>query len=140
MSEDTETRCPCCGGQIEHVPDQDGAADWYCVHCGWREHRPSSQDIAAALTLNSGSQPTGEPTIVIIVQGGLVQSVEGNAPARVILCDFDCTDDSQTVAGRPCSVWEHPDEPGEVLKDVLERLAQAALLSPSPRTFPSRLS
>ena len=126
MTENSQTSCPCCDGQVEYVPDQDGAADWYCVHCGWREHRPSGQDMAAALTLDKGSRPTGEPTIVLVVQSGLVQSIEGDAHARVILCDFDCTDGPQTVGGRPCSicVWEHPEEPGEVFKAVLELLAR----------------
>jgi hypothetical protein len=125
MSEDAQTRCPCCGGRVEYVPDQDGAADWYCTHCGWREHRPSGQDISAALTLNRVSQPTGKPTIVVFVHGGVVQGVEGSTPVLVAVCDFDCTDGSQTVGGRPCSisVWEHPEEPGEEFKQVLELLA-----------------
>jgi hypothetical protein len=126
MSENALIRCPCCGGRVEYIPDQDGSADWYCTHCGWREHRPSGEDIAAAVTLNRVIRPTGKSTMVLFVQSGLVQSIEGDADARVILCDFDCTDGSQTVAARPCSisVWEHPEELGEVFKEVLDLLAR----------------
>ena len=191
MTEHSEARCPCCQGSVDCFPDQDGASDYYCAHCGWREHIPGSQDIAAALTLRKGSElesqpaagprpqaagevdpellerqaailgkivdrgkPTEEerscleglwefvhtildgsqahghkpctPTIVVFVEGGAVQGVEGNGPVRVILCDFDCTDAPGTVGGRPChiGVWDSPEEPSEEFNEILEVLAR----------------
>jgi len=40
--------CPCCGGQIEWFPDQDGSCDYSCARCGWYQHVPSDKDIALA--------------------------------------------------------------------------------------------
>ena len=36
-----EPRCPRCGGELEHFPDQDGSCDWRCAHCGWSQHVPA---------------------------------------------------------------------------------------------------
>lgn len=63
MSGDSETKCPCCRGTIEYFPDQDGSCDYQCIHCGWSEHVPSSENIAAALTLRKGDQPGSEPEV-----------------------------------------------------------------------------
>ena len=63
--QDVDIGCPCCRGRVEHFPDQDGAADYQCNHCGWREHIPSSQDIAAALTLWKGDQGKSSATTEI---------------------------------------------------------------------------
>ena len=63
MSETADSRCPCCGGTVEHYPDQDGACDWSCARCGWSQHVPGSADIVAAMTLHPEDQPqTGEQT------------------------------------------------------------------------------
>jgi len=65
MTEDTEARpacadaadrCPCCKGEIDDFPDQDGSCDYQCLHCGWSEHVPGSCEIAAALLLHEGRQ------------------------------------------------------------------------------------
>ena len=61
MSESTESRCPCCQGSTEDFPGQEGACEHYCRHCGWREHVPGSDSIAAALTLRKGREPDSEP-------------------------------------------------------------------------------
>ena len=191
MSEESEARCPCCGGRIEYSPDQDGSCDYRCIHCGWSQHVPGSENIAAARILNKeshlgskppiepellaggkidlqllkqqaailgkivdGGHPTKEerscleglwefvhtildgsqahghkpctPTIVLFVEGGALQGVEGNGPVRVILCDFDCTDAPGTVGGRPChiGVWDSPEEPSEEFNEILEVLAR----------------
>jgi len=190
MSEEAKGRCPCCGAQLDYFPDQDGSCDYQCVNCGWREHIPSSDDIAAALTLHKESHPGGKPaiepqmppgekvdlklleeqaailgkvvdgtvlsederscleglwefvhtmldglqahgdkphapTVVLFVEGGAVQGVEGNGLVRVILCDFDCTDAPGTVGGRPChiGVWDSPEEPSGEFNEILEVLA-----------------
>ncbi len=67
-----------------------------------------------------------QSTVVLFVEGGAIQGVEGDAPVRVIRCDFDSTDGPETVAGRPCriGIWEAPDEPGDEFREVL-RLAGA---------------
>jgi len=121
VSEDSEGRCPCCRGAIESFPGQDGACDHQCVHCGWGEHVPGSQDIAAALTLHGEAAQEREPTIVLFVEGGVVQGVEGNARVRVVVCDFDCPDEPQAVGGRPChiGVWDSPEQPGNAFGGVL---------------------
>jgi hypothetical protein len=63
MTDSLEPRCPCCGGTVEHYPDQDGACDWSCARCGWSQHVPGSADIVAAMTLHPEDQPqTGEQT------------------------------------------------------------------------------
>ncbi len=68
--------------------------------------------------------PAGEsnPTIVLFVEGGAVQGVEGSAPVRVILCDFDWEDGPQAVGERPChiGVWDSPEEPSKEFREVLE--------------------
>jgi len=133
MAEESEATCPCCQGKIEHFPDQDGSRDYQCVHCGWSEHVPGSENIAAALTLQTGRAPSMDgdepcnPTIVLFVEGGAVQGVEGNGPVRAILCDFDCTDAPGTVGGRPChiGVWDSPEEPSEEFNEILEILARS---------------
>ena len=63
MNSESEAQCPCCKGSIEYFPDQDGSCDYQCIHCGWSEHVPGSQDIAAALTLHKESQPASNPAI-----------------------------------------------------------------------------
>ncbi len=89
-----------------------------CPKCGALCHLE-----AAGATASSRAMP---PTIVLFVKGGAVQGVEGDAPVRVILCDFDFTDGPKTVAGRPChiGVWDSPDEPGDEFREAL-RLAGA---------------
>ena len=94
MSKDTEARCPCCQGSLEHYPDQDGSCDRQCVRCGWSEHVPDPGSIAAALTLaharsDKQQPPAEQPTLVILVEAGVVQAVQGDVPVRVIVCDFD---------------------------------------------------
>ncbi len=59
MTEGAEAKCPCCRGKIEYFPDQDGACDYQCIHCGWREHVPGSGDISAALTLRGSRSDSG---------------------------------------------------------------------------------
>lgn len=121
MSEDTETKCPSCGSRVEYFPDQDGSCDYQCLRCGWSEHVPSSENVAATLTLRKGDRAETEPTIVVFVEAGVVQGIEGNAPVRVILCGFDCTEEEHRVAGRPChiGVWESPEDPSEEFTEVL---------------------
>ena len=127
MSKESEARCPCCRGLVEHFLGQDGAGDHQCIHCGWSEHVPGSENIAAALTLQTGKALSMDgdkpcnPTIVLFVEGGALQGVEGNGPVRVILCDFDCTDAPGTVGGRPChiGVWDSPEEPSGEFGEVL---------------------
>jgi len=81
-------------------------------------------------TILDGSQAHGHkpyrPTVVLFVEGGAVQGVEGNAPVRVILCDFDCTDAPGTVGGRPChiGVWDSPEDPSEEFAEVVEVAAR----------------
>ncbi len=72
-------------------------------------------------TILDGAETDGQPTIVVFVEGGVVQGVEGNTPVRVILCDFDCTEEKHRVAGRPChiGVWEPPEAPSEEFTEVL---------------------
>jgi len=36
-----EATCPECTSRLEHFPEQDGACDWHCPHCGWSQHQPS---------------------------------------------------------------------------------------------------
>jgi len=36
-----EPVCPSCGSRLECDPDQDGACDWRCPNCGWRQHVPA---------------------------------------------------------------------------------------------------
>ncbi len=126
MSEDSEAKCPCCKGKIEYFPDQDGASDNYCTHCGWREHVPSSQDISAALTLHGQGPKHETPTIVLFVEGGVVQAVEGEAAVRVVLCDFDVPEGGQTVGGRAChiGVWNSLEEPSSEFGEVLRLVAR----------------
>ena len=123
MTEDQEARCPCCKGKIEDFPDQDGSCDYQCIHCGWSEHVPASQDIAAALTLHGDQNTAVRPTVVVWVEGGLVQGVEADAPVRVLVCDFDCQEENAARIGdRPCVIsdWNRPDEPTEEFGKVLE--------------------
>ncbi len=81
-------------------------------------------------TILDGSQAPGHkpcsPTVVLFVEGGAVQGVEGNGRVRVILVDFDLTDGPQTVGGRPChiGVWDSLEEPSEEFHEVLEILAR----------------
>jgi len=124
MNGEPEAKCPCCKGKIEDFPDQDGGCDYQCLACGWSEHVPGSQDIAAALTLKGARSRPVEPTLAIFLEGDVVQGVEGNAPARIILCDFD-TDGveraTDSIGGRRCvvSVWDAPEEPGEEFEEAL---------------------
>ena len=138
MGKEKGSACPCCEGSIEDFPDQDGACDYYCTHCGWHEREPSSENLAAALTLREARQ-ADKPTIVLFVEGGVVQGVEGNGPVRVILCDFDCTDAPGTVGGRPChvGVWDSPEEPSEEFNEVL-RLAARSEDPSSPGSIHSK--
>ncbi len=85
-----------------------------------------------AHTILDGAEADGQgqnrPTVVVFVEGGVVQGVEGNAPVRVILCDFDVTDGAREVAGRPChiGVWDAPETPSKEFEEVL-RLAGSDL-------------
>ena len=125
MTKESEAKCPCCGGRIEYSPDQDGARDYQCPHCGWSEHVPGSEDIAAALTLEKARSQQREPTIAIFLERGVVQGIEGNAPARIILCDFDVEGVEETatdtVGGRRCliSAWDSPEEPSVEFEEAL---------------------
>ncbi|MFW6118820.1 MAG: hypothetical protein ACOC7S_00640 [Planctomycetota bacterium] len=40
MKHEDGMECPCCAGTLERYPDQDGACDFECPECGWREHVP----------------------------------------------------------------------------------------------------
>ena len=185
MGKEKDATCPCCEGSVEDFPGQDGACDYYCTHCGWREYVPGSDNIAAALTLREarkpdsqpasgpqpptaanvdpelleqqaailgkiadGSHPTEEersclkglwelvhtmldgrqadkPTIVLFVNGGVVQAVEGRAGVRVVLCDFDSPEDAlKTVGGRPCviGIWDPLEAPSPEFDEAV-RLA-----------------
>ena len=81
-------------------------------------------------TILDGPQAHGHkprsPTVVLFVEGGAVQGVEGDGRVRVILCDFDFTDGPQTVGGRPChvGVWDSPEPPSEEFNEVLEVVAR----------------
>jgi hypothetical protein len=125
MTEDSEARCPCCHGALEYFPDQGDSCDYCCSHCGWREHVPASDEIGAALTLHGRDNTVLHPIVVVWVRGGLVQGVEADAPARAIVCDFDCQEeDASRVGERPCFVseWDPPDEPDEEFGEVLQVL------------------
>jgi len=91
-----------------------------------RERVPASDSIAAALTLHPEDKARLGPTVIVWVEGGLVQGVESDGRVRVIVCDFDCTVEEQAarVDGRPCVVfeWDPPDKPGEEFGDVIELL------------------
>jgi len=122
-------RCPCCGSPLESYPEQDASCDHVCAACGWREHVPGAEDIAASLTLHPENQQAAkkdDPTVVIFVEGGCVQGVEGDAPVRVILCDFDLPESPETIGGRPCvmSVWDEPEEPSEEFREALKAAEQ----------------
>ena len=120
---DTADRCPCCKGKIEYFPDQDGSCDYQCLHCGWSEHVPGSDAIAAALTLRADENAAVRPTVVVWVEGGLVQGVEADAPARLLVCDFDCQEeDAARIDGRACALseWDPPDGPSEEFGKVLK--------------------
>ncbi len=124
MGKEKEDACPCCGGSIEDFQDQDGSCYYYCTHCGWREREPSSENLAAALTLREARQ-ADKPTIVLFVEGGVVQGVEGHADVRVVLCDFDSPEDAlKTVGGRPSviSVWDPLEAPSPEFDEAV-RLA-----------------
>ena len=120
---DTADRCPCCKAEVEYFPDQDGSCDYQCLHCGWSEHVPGSGDIAAALTLHGDENAAVRPTVIVWVKGGLVQGVEADAPARVLVCDFDCEEeDAPQIDGRACALseWDPPEKPSEEFGKVLE--------------------
>ena len=123
MTEDSEAKCPCCKGKTEYFPGQDGSCDYQCTQCSWHQHVPGSDEIAAVLTLHKEVNSGARPTVVVWVNGGLVQGVEADAPARVLVCDFDCQDeDAQRIDGRACAVseWDPPEEPSEEFGKVLE--------------------
>ena len=122
MTEDPEAKCPCCKGKIEDFPDQDGSCHYQCMQCGWSEHVPGEDDIAAALTLRKEDSTPARPTVVVWVEGGLVQGVETDGAARVLVCDFDCEEeDASRIDGRACTVsdWNPPDEPGKEFEEAL---------------------
>ena len=128
MGKEKEAACPCCRGSIERFPDQDGACGYQCIHCGWSQRVPASEDIAAAQTLHAarqGAQQADKPTIVLFVKGGVVQAAEGRADVRVVLCDLDSPEDERTtVGGRPCviGIWDPLEEPSMEFDEAL-RLA-----------------
>ena len=81
-------------------------------------------------TLHGGAPnqpPTEEmPTVVILVQDGLVTAVAGKPQVRVVVCDFDAFDSGDEdalkklvrIAGADCRlyVWPRPEKPaGDVL-------------------------
>ena len=43
-----QARCPCCKGEIEYFPDQDGSCDFECPRCGWHQHVPSQEEVQKA--------------------------------------------------------------------------------------------
>ena len=77
---------------------------------------------AKCLRCGERSSDEGEPTVVLFIEGGAVQGIEGNATVRVILCDFDSEDGPQVAGERPChiGVWDHPEEPSKEFREVLE--------------------
>ena len=77
---------------------------------------------AKCLRCGERSSDEGEPTVVLFIEGGAVQGIEGNATVRVILCDFDCEDGPQAVGERPChiGVWDSPEEPSKEFREVLQ--------------------
>jgi hypothetical protein len=66
------------------------------------------------------------PAVVVWVEGGVVQGVEANTPARVLVCDFDCEEDAPHIGERPCavSVWDPPEKPSKEFAEAL-RLAHS---------------
>jgi len=89
-----------------------------CPECGALCHLEAPEG-----TVSSYAMP---PAIVIFVEGGVVQSVEGQVPVRVILCDFDVTDGAQKVGGRPChiGVCDSTEEPSDAFEEVLSVVAR----------------
>lgn len=59
MTEDGDAQCPCCEGRIEYSGDQDDSFDMNCPNCGWSEHIPCSDRIAAAVMTRREEQPEG---------------------------------------------------------------------------------
>ena len=51
MTDEPEAKCPCCEGKIEYSGDQDDSFDMRCNSCGWSEHIPPSDRIAASVGL-----------------------------------------------------------------------------------------
>ena len=118
--EPEELRCPCCRGDVEHFPEQDGGCDLQCLLCGWSQHVPPSDAIAAALTLRPED---ASPSVVVWVEGGLVQGIEADGPVRVLVCDFDCREEAgERVGGRPCTIaeWSPADEVSPEFAEALE--------------------
>jgi len=183
--------CPCCGGEIESSPDQDGSCDFCCSRCSWHQHMPREEELAelgvqkpaplpvakwspsgmnidlqllkrqAAIlgravegkglveddlrcleglwefahsvidSLEAAPRPESlppdgnappRPTVVIWVEGGIVQGVEADGPARVLVCDFDSEEEgAPRIGGRPCAVlpWDPPEEPSKEFAEAL---------------------
>lgn len=82
-------------------------------------------------SLEAGPRPDGvpsdhatplRPTIVVWVEGGVVQGVEADGPARVLVCDFDCVEEhAPRVGDRPCAVlpWDPPEKPSKEFAEIL---------------------
>ena len=91
MGKEKEAACPCCGGSIEDFPDQDGACDYYCTHCGWHEREPSSENLAAALTLREARHPgpflNGEYLIVSLSSKGVPGATVQPAVSQCVIDD-----------------------------------------------------
>ena len=52
--------CPNCSSRLEYEPDQDGACDWFCPHCGWHQHVPAGADGVEVLAQRKASGATSK--------------------------------------------------------------------------------
>jgi len=100
----------------QRVDPGEPAPSGQCPKCGALCHLEAAEATAS-------SCPT-PPTIVVFVEGGVVQAVEGEAAVRVIVCDFCVTGGTLKVAGRPCHVkaWDSPEPPSSAFGEVLALL------------------
>jgi len=73
-----------------------------------------------------GEEVPVRPTVVVWVDGGVVQGVEADTAARVLVCDFDCEEDAPHIGERPCAVsaWDPPEKPSGEFAEAL-RLAHS---------------
>jgi len=73
-----------------------------------------------------GEEVPVRPTVVVWVDGGVVQGVEADTAARVLVCDFDCEEDAPHIGERPCAVsaWDPPEKPSREFTEAL-RLAHS---------------
>lgn len=66
-----------------------------------------------------------EQSIVVFVEGGCVQGVEGPPGTHVIVCDFDTDGETGSeISGRPVCLnfWNEPESPSEEYKEIMRLL------------------